>query len=380
MRPIAVVAVAIPAARCWTSARAPRRRRRVPPHAAGQGHRRRLDVELAGELDEAARRTSTDDDVAHTHDRRQLALDRTRRGPGGRRRGAGTSGDVSRRPHRGAASAGRARLRSPRAHRSPFGASVAAPGRMPLPANTDRRGVEITPGQSPRSIDQRGRRRGIVVRNGSDEEESHELVHPRIPRPTGSRRPRLPPGQYDTGRQWPVLTAEVTPQARHRDVDVHASRGSSSSRRRGRGTRSTRCPPSTYDGDIHCVTTWSKFGMTFDRRVGRHAARGGAAARRPRRTSLAFSHTGYTTNLPLADVTGGKAWVAWEVDGAAARPRARRPGAAARARTSTSGRAPSGSPACGCSTTTSPGSGSATATTTAATRGSSSATRATDAT
>ena len=30
---------------------------------------------------------------------------------------------------------------------------------------------------------------------------------------------------------------------------------------------------------------------------------------------LAFSHTGYTTNLPLADVTGGKAWVAWEADG-----------------------------------------------------------------
>jgi hypothetical protein len=25
---------------------------------------------------------------------------------------------------------------------------------------------------------------------------------------------------------------------------------------------------------------------------------------------LAFSHTGYTTNLPLADVTGGRAWVA----------------------------------------------------------------------
>ena len=30
---------------------------------------------------------------------------------------------------------------------------------------------------------------------------------------------------------------------------------------------------------------------------------------------LARSHTGYTTNLPLADVTGGMAWVAWEVDG-----------------------------------------------------------------
>ena len=30
---------------------------------------------------------------------------------------------------------------------------------------------------------------------------------------------------------------------------------------------------------------------------------------------LARSHTGYTTNLPLADVTGGKAWVVWEYGG-----------------------------------------------------------------
>jgi DMSO/TMAO reductase YedYZ molybdopterin-dependent catalytic subunit len=30
---------------------------------------------------------------------------------------------------------------------------------------------------------------------------------------------------------------------------------------------------------------------------------------------LAFSHSGYTTNLPLSDVSGGRASVAWEVDG-----------------------------------------------------------------
>ena len=29
------------------------------------------------------------------------------------------------------------------------------------------------------------------------------------PRPAGDRR--LPPGQYDTGADWPVLTAEPTP-------------------------------------------------------------------------------------------------------------------------------------------------------------------------
>ena len=51
------------------------------------------------------------------------------------------------------------------------------------------------------------------------------------------------------------------------------------------------------------------------RRLGRHAARRRPGRCRPPPTSLAVSHTGYTTNLPLADVTGGKAWVAWEVDG-----------------------------------------------------------------
>ncbi|MET0149306.1 MAG: molybdopterin-dependent oxidoreductase, partial [Acidimicrobiales bacterium] len=31
--------------------------------------------------------------------------------------------------------------------------------------------------------------------------------------------------------------------------------------------------------------------------------------------AVVFCHTAYTTNLPLADLTGGKAWVAWEADG-----------------------------------------------------------------
>ena len=94
------------------------------------------------------------------------------------------------------------------------------------------------------------------------------------------------------------------------------SRGSSRSPRRGRGPRCTRLPPSRYSGDIHCVTTWSKLGMTFD---GVSVDTLLAAARPlPSATHVvAFSHTGYTTNLPLADVTDGKAWVAWDADGKA---------------------------------------------------------------
>ena len=92
---------------------------------------------------------------------------------------------------------------------------------------------------------------------------------------------------------------------------------------------------------------------------------------------LAFSHTGYTTNLPLADVTGGKAWVVWDYAGSSLAVDHGGP-ARCSCRTCTSGRAPSGWRACGCWTTTSRASGRSTATTTGATPGSSSGTRATE--
>ena len=65
-------------------------------------------------------------------------------------------------------------------------------------------------------------------------------------------------------------------------------------------------PNDTYFGDIHCVTTWSKLDTTFvgvslDTLLG---------ATRPTAEAayvMAHSQTGYTTNIPLADVTGGKA-------------------------------------------------------------------------
>jgi DMSO/TMAO reductase YedYZ molybdopterin-dependent catalytic subunit len=74
-------------------------------------------------------------------------------------------------------------------------------------------------------------------------------------------------------------------------------------------------PHQSFTADIHCVTAWSKFGMAFDGvSVDVLLQIAGPA---PTATHvLAYSHTGYTTNLPLADVTGGRAWVVWAVDGA----------------------------------------------------------------
>jgi DMSO/TMAO reductase YedYZ molybdopterin-dependent catalytic subunit len=125
------------------------------------------------------------------------------------------------------------------------------------------------------------------------------------------RDPRLPPGQYDTGSTWPVLTAEVTP---HLDTATwtFAVEGLVEQPVTWTWDEIHELPGSTFDGDIHCVTTWSKLGMHF----GGVSVDTVLAAARPRPQAsyvLAFTHTGYTTNLPLADVTDGKAWVVWDV-------------------------------------------------------------------
>ena len=148
-----------------------------------------------------------------------------------------------------------------------------------------------------------------------------------LPQANGGPEGRLPPGQYDTGSGWPVLTAEVTPRVDTATWTITVD---------GLVERPTTwtwdelhaLPPSTFTGDIHCVTTWSKLdrfsGVSVDTLL---EAAGPARRGRVRDGAL---HTGYTTNLPLADVTGGKAWVVWSTTasrclastaaGAAARP------------------------------------------------------------
>jgi DMSO/TMAO reductase YedYZ molybdopterin-dependent catalytic subunit len=125
---------------------------------------------------------------------------------------------------------------------------------------------------------------------------------------------RLPPGQYDAGGEWPVLTAEVTPTI-PTDTWTFSVGGLVERPTTWSWDEIHALPPSTYDGDIHCVTTWSKLGMSFTG-VSVDVLFDIAGVRPEATHVLATSHTRYTTNLPLADVTGGKAWVAWEVDGA----------------------------------------------------------------
>jgi DMSO/TMAO reductase YedYZ molybdopterin-dependent catalytic subunit len=76
-------------------------------------------------------------------------------------------------------------------------------------------------------------------------------------------------------------------------------------------------PAETPTVDIHCVTRWSKLdtewrGVSVDTLLGQVEHDAGYV--------MAFSDGGYTTNLPLADVTGGKAWVAFSFGGAPLEP------------------------------------------------------------
>jgi DMSO/TMAO reductase YedYZ molybdopterin-dependent catalytic subunit len=127
------------------------------------------------------------------------------------------------------------------------------------------------------------------------------------------RDPRLPPGQYDAGTTWPVLTAEVSPKLDLEDWTFRVD-GLVEESRTWSWQEVQRLPRSRYDGDIHCVTTWSKLDTNFSGiscdvlfdRVGV----------KPEATFIVeTSTTGYTTNLPIDDVRGGKAWLVWEHEG-----------------------------------------------------------------
>jgi DMSO/TMAO reductase YedYZ molybdopterin-dependent catalytic subunit len=124
---------------------------------------------------------------------------------------------------------------------------------------------------------------------------------------------RLPPGQYaEPG--FPVLSAGPTPR-----IDPSDYRFGIEGLVRNPGEWSLdelkALPGSTFDGDIHCVTKWSKIATSFTG-VSMDVLLDQAEPLDEASHVLAFSYGGYTTNLPLQDVRDGLAWVVWEHEGA----------------------------------------------------------------
>ncbi len=74
--------------------------------------------------------------------------------------------------------------------------------------------------------------------------------------------PGLPPGQYDARDDWPVLSAEVTPDLAPADWSFRID-GLVERPHTWDWDAAHALPASAYEGDIHCVTGWSKFGVRF---------------------------------------------------------------------------------------------------------------------
>jgi DMSO/TMAO reductase YedYZ molybdopterin-dependent catalytic subunit len=123
---------------------------------------------------------------------------------------------------------------------------------------------------------------------------------------------RLPPGQHDIGSGFPVLSAGPTP---HADLSTwtFTVRGQVEHPVSWTWAQFRDLPREPVTADIHCVTSWSKLGtrwegVSVDTLLADVAPTG--------EFLTAFSDGGYTTNLPLRDVTAGRAWVVDTYDGA----------------------------------------------------------------
>lgn len=121
---------------------------------------------------------------------------------------------------------------------------------------------------------------------------------------------RLPPGQYVEGG-FPVLTAGVTPRIAADDWELRID-GMVAASRTWTAQQFRELPSETVHTDLHCVTKWSKFDTTFrgvslDVLLDEVEPLGGYA--------MAHSYGGYTTNLPVEDLTGDRAWIVTEFEG-----------------------------------------------------------------
>jgi DMSO/TMAO reductase YedYZ molybdopterin-dependent catalytic subunit len=121
----------------------------------------------------------------------------------------------------------------------------------------------------------------------------------------------VPPGQYLVD-DFPVLSAGPTPSVSIAEWDLTITDEAAAVRARWTWDELRRLPAEDIVVDIHCVTKWSKLGTRWTgvsidtllegiEVVGEHA--------------VAHCDGGYTTNVPLADLVDGQAWIAYEYEG-----------------------------------------------------------------
>ena len=122
---------------------------------------------------------------------------------------------------------------------------------------------------------------------------------------------RVPPGQY-VENGFPVLSAGPTPRPKLEtwSFSIQGAVGTTVS---WTWEEFHTLPTETFTKDIHCVTKWTKLdtswtGVSVDTLLDGVDLGGDYVT--------IWSDGGYTTNLAIADITGGKAWVVDTYDGA----------------------------------------------------------------
>ena len=128
---------------------------------------------------------------------------------------------------------------------------------------------------------------------------------------------RLPPGQYLT-EKWPVLHAGTVPDTELSAWDFFVS-GEIENPIRLSWEELERLPRTTVTEDIHCVTRWSRFDVTFE---GVHWSALEELVRPlpSARFVVAHAEEGYTTNVPIAFLRHPQALLATHADGAPLAP------------------------------------------------------------
>jgi DMSO/TMAO reductase YedYZ molybdopterin-dependent catalytic subunit len=123
---------------------------------------------------------------------------------------------------------------------------------------------------------------------------------------------RLPPGQYLTDK-WPVLHAGSVPETDLATWDFHVF-GQVENELELSWNEFTELPTVEVTQDIHCVTRWSRFDVTFS------GVPWSALAERVRPKStanfaIAHAEQGYTANVPLSFIEEPLAVLATHADG-----------------------------------------------------------------
>jgi DMSO/TMAO reductase YedYZ molybdopterin-dependent catalytic subunit len=126
---------------------------------------------------------------------------------------------------------------------------------------------------------------------------------------------RLPPGQYSIDG-FPVLSAGPTPRVTSEDwrFTITTEAGTTYE---WTWNELMALPAERPVVDIHCVTSWSKLGTRWEG-VSLDALMANVATTAD--NALVECYGGYTTNLPMADLLGGKAWIAYGYDNDPLRP------------------------------------------------------------